>query len=177
MTDPSYQLLNELRDAFDAAFQVPRATAADDSVDLLAIRLAGRAFCIRIMDLQAVSPLPPIVALPRPDPLLLGVGGHRGRLIAVFSLAALLALEHETLAEPHDPGRLRWLLIPRGDASIGLACATIDGYLRLPAKDLRAGRPGPVNATVTDAGEARGVLDLNLLLQRLHGRTRARNEV
>lgn len=177
MTDPSNQLLHELRDAFDVAFQVPRTAVASDGVDLLAIRLAGRAFCIRILDLQAVSPLPPIVALPRPDPLLLGVGGHRGRLIAVFSLAALLALQHEAAAETDDPGQLRWLLIPGGDASIGLACASIDGYLRLPAKNLRAGRPGPVSATVTEAGEARGVLDLNLLLQRLHGRTRARNEV
>ncbi len=145
--------VSELRRAFDAAFAAPAASGREPTVDLIALRLGGRPFAVRLTDLGGFAAARRIVPVPSPDRALLGLSGHRGGLVSVFSLAVLLGLD--------DVERPRWLLFHPGPGGLSaLAAPALEGHLRVPEASLSAPAAGGRHALLARGGEARLVVDL-----------------
>jgi purine-binding chemotaxis protein CheW len=132
--------LTELRDGFDAAFARPATlTSSTASIGLLAIRVGGEAYAIRIDELADVQKRCPVAKLPGAHPGQLGIAGVRGRLVPVYSLAALLGRG--------DSGAWSWLAICGTERPLGLAFDELEGYVQSAPTDLVA---------ASDAQRARG---------------------
>jgi chemotaxis signal transduction protein len=116
----------ELRNAFDRARAVPWETAAVEQIEnLLAIRVSGDALAIRLSEISGLATDRKIVAFPSPIPELLGVAAIRGRLIPVYSLAALLGYSA-------NASHGRWLALCGTEEPVGLAINDFEGYVQVP---------------------------------------------
>jgi chemotaxis signal transduction protein len=107
----------ELRRAFDEAFAGQH--------DLLAIRVSGHPYAMRIAELRGLERDPRLTPLPSPEPALRGLASIRGRLVGVFSLAVLLG---------YPPGREqgdRWLALCDAGEPLGLAFEGFEGHRRV----------------------------------------------
>jgi purine-binding chemotaxis protein CheW len=116
-----------LKAAFDATFAAPIEESRAESIDLLALRLAGDPFAVRLRETAGLFADHKITAVPSPLPELRGLAGVRGTLLPVYDLAALLGYP---LTE-----RPRWLLAARG-APVCFAFDVFDGQLRVDAAEL-----------------------------------------
>ncbi|HVV83995.1 MAG TPA: chemotaxis protein CheW [Kofleriaceae bacterium] len=144
---PGVDLLDGLRASFDLGFAEPAASAAAAVEELLAIRVAGRPYAVRLPDISALVVDRPVVALPTGLRSLLGVAGLRGALVAVHDLRTLLGLA--AAAPP------RWMIVTAGDP-LALAFDGFERHLRLPAGTVATS--GAVQLIPGD--EPRPVLDL-----------------
>ena len=124
--------VEELRREFDAGFARPVREAAEVSVELLAIRVAGSPYALRITELGGVSAGHRITAVPSSHATLLGLLGVRGALVPVFDLARLLG-------ESAGDEAPRWVALSRGEQPLGLAFATVEGHLPVVASALTTG--------------------------------------
>ena len=134
MTDPSpgsrvAHLVADLRRSFDQAFASPPRRAQDEVEPLLAIRVAGSPCALKVREIAGLATGRRIVPLPSRISELLGLAGIRGRLVPVYSLAALLGYGQGTAPE-------RWLLQCGTDERFGLAFEEFEGYLRAPRSDV-----------------------------------------
>jgi chemotaxis signal transduction protein len=122
----------ELRDAFDRARAIPFLSEIHERVeDLLALRVSGDAFAIRLGEISALATDRKTVALPSPIPELLGVAAIRSRLVPVYSLAALLGYGTQATQG-------RWLVVCGTEEPIGLAINDFEGYVRVPLSQVYA---------------------------------------
>jgi chemotaxis signal transduction protein len=149
-----------LRRAFDDSFAAPARVSTEDSVDLLALRVAGEPYAVRLDDISGLLVDRRLVALPATLPEFLGLTGVKGGVVPVWSLSALLGYRVD-----HDLPR--WMVLISGrsrDESLALAFERFDGHLRIPRAHL-AERPDARGAVRirhslrTDDGP-RGVLDI-----------------
>jgi chemotaxis signal transduction protein len=161
----------ELRNAFDRARAVPSATAAVERIEnLLAIRVSGDAFAIRLSEISGLATDRKIVAFPSPIPELLGLAAVRGRLIPVYSLAALLGYSANT-------GQGRWLALCGTEEPVGLAINDLEGYLRVPfTRVYTAEQNDDVSAhvkhVVRAADMVRDIVSIPLLIEVIQRRCR-----
>ena len=123
-----------MREAFDRAFAVA-AAGGEAFEDMLAIRVAGDAYALRVGEIKGVLASRKIVPLPSKRRELLGVAGVRGSLVAVYSLAALLGYELDR--EPPS-----WLVLAGSPEPIGLGFSGLEGFVRARRADIHAGLPG-----------------------------------
>jgi chemotaxis signal transduction protein len=138
-----------LRREFDSAFARPAGTVDTGEVDLLALRVAGEPYALRLAAIAGLSTDRRIAPLPG-VPGLLGLAGVRGSVVAVYALRSFLALPAG--APP------RWIALLRRDRTVGLAFDELAGTLRLAPGDLaRAAGPG-AGRHVREAALAGGVL-------------------
>jgi purine-binding chemotaxis protein CheW len=114
----------ELRRQFDRAFAEARPPQPAPSEDLLAIRLGGETYALRLGEIAglvaglAISPVPGL------DAPLLGIAAIRGAVTPVYDLATMLG---------HPPTRRpRWLVLAAGTRT-GFAVAEFDGCRRVPS--------------------------------------------
>jgi len=121
--------LTALRDAFDLSFAAPRAEATADAEALLAVRVAGRAYALRIGELAGLVPSRRIVPLPAPAPELIGLAGVRGGLVPVYSLGVLLG---------HGRDAERWLALCGGQDLLGLSFEEMEDRLQVPRSEQHA---------------------------------------
>jgi chemotaxis signal transduction protein len=120
----------EFRSAFDQVYAVPPpALASEHSENLLAIRLAGGPYAMRVSQITGLATDRKIIVLPSPVPELLGVAGIRGGLVPVYSLAALLGHSHEV----NHP---RWLALCGAEEPVGLAFGDFEGYLKVSSSQI-----------------------------------------
>ena len=112
----------ELRRSFDQSFSHAPQRIDDSFVDLLAIRVAGAPYGLRLAHLSGLHLGRRIVPLPSPVPELLGLVGFRGNIIPVYSLRMLLGY-----SAGESP---RWLALVGKDEMIGLAFDSFEGHLR-----------------------------------------------
>lgn len=129
--------LAELRGAFDRSFAEPPPQRVAEFDDLLAVRMAGRRYALRLAETSGLFPHRSVTPLPGPVPALLGVAGFGGAVVPVYDLAAVLG---GAVAE--DP---RWLVLARGTPAVALAFVELDGHLRVPSATIvreAAGVPG-----------------------------------
>ena len=152
MTQPLHDpRVATLRHDFDAAFARPPAERAEESEDLLAVRIAGDAFAVRLRDIDGVVANRRVVPFPGGHSDCLGVAGIRGLTVPVFDLAALLGYG----AGGEAP---QWMVLSGRDDAIALAFDDFDGYLRLPRSSfrveekLRSTRPHVTEVASTAAG-------------------------
>jgi purine-binding chemotaxis protein CheW len=122
----------ELRRAFDESFAAPPRAQAEELEDVLALRIRGDAYGLRVREIAGVARADRIQPLPSRVPELLGVAGLRGSLVPVYSLAGLLGY-----ADGHDPLAVRrrenprWLALVGGRDPLALALSEFEGYVRL----------------------------------------------
>jgi chemotaxis signal transduction protein len=150
-----------MRRRFDASFAEPPRPTLTESTPFLSIRLGGDAFVLRVREVTGLAPARRIIALPGSAPAMLGLSGLRGHVVAVFSLSLLMGYRSETP---------RWLAMCAGEGTEGVALAfgEFEGYLELPAADVRTTGPAEprreaatlVREYVAAAGQLRGVIDL-----------------
>ena len=164
-----------LRREFDAAFaQAPRQQG-DYLEGLLAIRLGGDPYALRVSEIGGIHADRRIMPLPTPVPELLGVAGLRGQIAPVYDLAALLGY-----ARASAP---RWLILLRcahQRAPVALAFDTFERHFSVSlqrivaASDERTGQPGGARAHLVDVvcadAAARPIIQLQSLLQDIEAR-------
>jgi purine-binding chemotaxis protein CheW len=114
-----------LREAFDRSFAAPPVQETEELDDLLAVRVGGDRYAIRLRDIRGIIARLTIVAVPAGAPGLLGVAGIRGDIVPVFSLSLLLGYGD-------DPEPPAWTVLCNPEQPLGLAFAELEGYLRLP---------------------------------------------
>ena len=162
--------LEAMREQFDASFSRPLAGTDAPVHKLLAIQAGEGRFALRLGECAGIHACPKVVMLPAAHPALLGIAGVRGKLTAVYRLAALLGVNH--------PAALpRWLLVARADDQVGLAVENIEAYLQVSAAELfpsptRAEQPEPFSTeTLLHHTLARPVLSIAALCAavRRHG--------
>lgn len=115
---------NDLRQAFDHSFALPPRALAAEVDDLLSIHLAGERYAVRLRDIAMMVASRAVVPVPSAVPALLGLVGIRGRVVPVFSLAAILGHEHAT-------GAPRWLVVCGAEEPIAFGFSHFEGYVRL----------------------------------------------
>jgi len=115
-----------LRREFDAAFARPVRDAGENTEDVVAIRVAGSPYALRVAELAGVSAGHRVTPVPSAHATLLGLVGIRGALVPVFDLARLLGEQ----AVGETP---RWIAVSRGEQPIGLAFAAVEGQLPVAA--------------------------------------------
>ncbi|WP_395671794.1 chemotaxis protein CheW [Phenylobacterium sp.] len=123
----------------------PPKVAAE--IAFLEFQLAGQAYGIPLEQVREVAPVPDsLTVLPGTDDAMLGVIEHRGDLLALISLHAVLGL-------PVSPeGRdARVVVVSIADGAVALLVERVTGVLRAGQQDL-----GPAPAVLNrGAGEAR----------------------
>jgi purine-binding chemotaxis protein CheW len=155
------QHADELRDAFDRSFAEPPRAGQDRYDHVLAIRVAGEPYAVRLHDVAGLHVGWPVTPLPGPSPELLGIAAFQGSLVPVYDLSALLGRT--------GPGTYRWIVLTAGTGPVAFAFDGLDGHLRV-APDLLATGAGAGRPVVRWAGSAWTVLSLPDLVATLRSR-------
>ncbi len=134
-----------MRSAFDRAFSEPPAYAVASTEDLLAVRIAGDGYALKVSELSGLVSDRKIVALPSRAPHLLGIAGVRGALVPVYALAGVLGYVGTQPAP-------RWLALCGRHDPLALAFEHLEGFLRVPRTDLH-----PVGSAFSRQHVAEGV--------------------
>jgi chemotaxis signal transduction protein len=159
----------DLRAEFDDAFAQPIDRAVAATVDLLALRVAGDRYALRMADLGGLLAGTKVVPLASGRPELVGVAGVRGALMPVYSLASLLGYGARS-------DGLRWLAVCAGPDPTALAFDELDGFRRVPQSSLYgfdrsdASRPHLSEVARIEAATF-GVVDTRSILKVLAGRS------
>jgi chemotaxis signal transduction protein len=150
----------QLRGDFDQRFAAPSAAIEDARVPLLLVRVGDQRHCLPLTGLVSFSAASRLTMLPGQHAACLGIAGHRGRAIPVYSLAVLL----NAGATDNAP---RWLAVTTD--GIGIGITGFDGQIQVPAAAIRAreGRSGERFLhldTVVHADRVCPVIDLSSVL-------------
>jgi chemotaxis signal transduction protein len=131
----------DLRRAFDCSFAVASMSAVDAAEDMIAIRVAGDPYALRLVELSGLVAAQRIAALPSRNAAVTAIAGVRGSLIPVCSLAVLLG---------YAPGRsaLSWLALSGGVETMALGFEQWEGVLRVRREDVHAVDRGEVRPHV-----------------------------
>ncbi len=151
-----------MRQAFDAAFVVAMRPSARGEEHVLAVRVAGDPYALRIRDVAGLDAGRTVVPLPTQVPALLGLAGVRGTLVPVYSLAELLGYGRG----PDE----RWLVLSRAAAPIALAFDRFEGLQTARTAELiPTAESGGVRQYVNDAlrvdATLRWIVDLPAIQQ------------
>jgi chemotaxis signal transduction protein len=112
-----------LRLAFDRSFAEPLPPGTDLSEDLLAIRVGGEPYAMRLGEIAGLFADKKVTPVPGGDASLIGIAGFRGAVVPVYGLEALLG---------HASGqRPRWLVIAAA-APVALAFEAFEAQLSVP---------------------------------------------
>jgi chemotaxis signal transduction protein len=165
------QRLLLFRHAFDKAFAAAPITTLETFEDLLAVRVAGDPYALRVREITGLVASRKIVPLPSKRPELLGIAGNRGSLVAVYSLAALLGYGADSKPTP-------WLALAGGSDPIGLGFEAFEGFLRVRSEEMHASRPTEgaghhVEEIVLAGNQSRRVVDIASTLAALEVHTGA----
>lgn len=158
----------ELRREFDRSFALPPAGAAQEIEDMLAIRVAGDAYAIRLREIAGIVTGRKLVAVPATAPDFMGISGVRGGIVAVFGLASILG-------HGHAADSARWMILCGADEPIALGFSDFEGYLRVPRSALHTddklrGTQKYVDAVASTESGLRAVLGLSLVVATIRNR-------
>ncbi len=118
-----------MKAAFDETFARSPHALETATEDLLAIRIGGDPYALRVRELTALLVDRRVVPVPSPRPELLGLAGVRGALVPVYGLSSLLGYGTNGAA-------MRWLAVCGRAQSVGLAFDELESFLRLPRPSL-----------------------------------------
>jgi chemotaxis signal transduction protein len=156
------QRVRHLRDSFDEAFASPPAVLAEETEDMLLVRIGGDPYILRSREMSGLATGKKIAPLPSRRLELVGIVGIRGSLLPVYSLAALLGYGAH-------PASSRWLALSRGAEPVGLAFREFEGFLRVRKKDVHAAENANARRHVREVarvgGLARPVVDIASALE------------
>ncbi len=113
----------ELRRAFDRSFAEAPRVDTEARCDLLAIRVGGDAYALRLLEVAGLFVDRAVTPLPTQVPELLGIAGFRATLVPVYDLRALLGY-----AGGEAP---RWMVSMVGEATVCLAFDQFEAHVRV----------------------------------------------
>ncbi len=116
----------ELRREFDAAFAAAPQAGTAARENLLAVRIGGDGFALRVSQIAGLYVDKAITPLASPLPELIGVAGFRGRAAPVYDLAALLG--YGTSGTLSNSNTLRWLVLARSSEPLALAFESFEAH-------------------------------------------------
>jgi len=148
--------LSELRRVFDEGFMEAVAGTRAQFDDLLAIRVRGDPYAIRLADIDGLFVERRIVPLPTPVPALLGLAGFRGQMVPVYELGQLLA--YAASLEPP-----RWLLMAKAREPFALAFDAFDAQLHVDRAQLQQLDDSPTPARTGQTSLLAGAVRTDLL--------------
>lgn len=125
-----------LREEFDRSFAAPFAVTGIDVEPILAVRLKGDLYGLRVGEIDGVVRAAPIVPIRADSPGLLGLAGYRGSILPVYDLGALLSYEEAREAP-------RWLFVCGKGDPIALAVHEFAGHVTVPATAFHAPHGSP----------------------------------
>ncbi|HEX3409495.1 MAG TPA: chemotaxis protein CheW [Candidatus Binataceae bacterium] len=126
----------DLRSAFDRSFEAAPVERDHELVHLLVVRIGAARFALKVNDLAGLARAEKVVPIPSKDPTLLGLAGLKGRIVAVYSLAALIGnAELVKVAE-------RWLVMCRSEDRLALSFTAAEGTVMVPTSELCPVAPG-----------------------------------
>ena len=176
-TDPRDTLL-ALRREFDDSFALAPRTQAMSLESLLAIRLQGRPYALRVSDIEGLHADRRIVPLPIPAAHLLGVASFRGRIAPVYDLASLCG--YARTASP------RWLVLLRSKEPVALGFASFERHISVSPQDIlstqaadlatHAGTATPVSHAIRHDDTVWPILQLPALLADIAQRCNQSNQ-
>lgn len=117
-----------LRLAFDQSFATAREARTETPVNLLALRVGGDPYAIRLSEVASLHADRIVVPVPSANPALLGLVGFRGSMAPVFDLRTLLGYPGAASA--------RWLLLLRAAEPVGFAFDLFESHLLLSAESI-----------------------------------------
>jgi chemotaxis signal transduction protein len=147
--DVEQRLLHFRRD-FDQGFAAAPSAAATVFEDLLAIRVAGDPYALRVREIAGMVASRKVVYLPSRKPALLGITGIRGSVVPVYGLAALLGYGASARPAP-------WLALVGISVAVAFAFEEFTSFLRVESGAVHAAQresDGPLTASVVQMGNA-----------------------
>jgi hypothetical protein len=160
--------VGELRRAFDRSFSESVGSSTEVVCDLLAIRVAGDAYALRLDEVGGLFVDRIVTPLPSPVPELLGIVGFRAALAPVYDLPALLGYAGSEA--------LRWMVSTAGVGGVALAFHQFEEHLRIPRSALAADRSGAhrhVREVAHAGGATRPVIHLPSVVEAIQARARS----
>ena len=149
--------VRSLRADFDRSFGQPYREDLREFEGLITMGISGDPYALRLSDIAAMGARPRIVSLPSRRPEFLGMAGHHGSLIALFSLSQLLGYSGGGAAS-------RWFILLRAAGSLGLAFDDYEGYARVAVSDIHdlgdSARRRFVTQAVRHAGTVRLIVNI-----------------
>ena len=132
----------DLKLAFDLTFQQPQIERGQELVHLLIVNIGTSKFALKVADLAGLARARTVVPIPGARSGLLGLAGLKGRMVAVYSLAA-------TIGSPDlSTSQNRWMVLCRCEKEIALAFTAVAGTMMVPRAELNPVSPGaPPHAT------------------------------
>ena len=156
--------LATLRQSFDVTFARPASSTVDATVDLLAIRVGGDAYALRLSEIAGLHVGLHVVALPNPAPHLVGIAAIRGVMAPIYDLAGLLGYP--------PAASCRWIAMARASSPVGLALECFEAHLRvrdafvsINAQDKGARADRHARDAVQANGTLRPILQVGALIQ------------
>ena len=144
-----------LRSLFDESFAEPAQSGRERSEQLLAIRVGGDPYVLRISEVAGLHADLRIVPIPSPAVNLLGIVGLRGVMAPVYDLAALLG--YPRAANP------RWVVFVRAPQLVGFAFDVFDSHLQVGDASLAMGEAEA--GTVATGRHTRGAVHTDGVLR------------
>ncbi len=120
--------LRALRREFDDSFALAPRTHAQAMESLLAIRVHGQPYALRVSDIDGLHADRRVVPLPLQAAHLLGVASFRGRIAPVYDLAALCGYSRAPSS--------RWLVLLRFREPVALAFETFERHFSVSPQDI-----------------------------------------
>jgi len=139
----------ELRREFDLSFAQARHADAVAAQNLLAVRVGGDPYAIRVDEIAGLFVGRRVVPVPAAVDAMLGMAGFRGQVAPVYDLAALLGYAR-TAAQ-------RWMVLVRGEHPLALAFDAFDAHLAVAPErivPLAADAAAPARPTRPHVGDA-----------------------
>jgi chemotaxis signal transduction protein len=162
-----------MRQLFDSAFARPVTAVTESFADLLAVRVGGDPYALRLRDITGLHVDLDIVPVPSPAQHLLGIAALRGTMAPVYDLAGLLG---------YPPARRsRWIVMTGSEHSVGLAFESFDAHVRVSETQMDSKAPieSPqarafAHGVVDAAAALRPILQIAVLIQSIGESVHAR---
>jgi chemotaxis signal transduction protein len=132
--EPIGSTATTLRRAFDRSFAEARGEEAEALQNLLAIRIGGDPYAVRLSEIASLHADRKVVSVPTRTPDLVGLVGLRGLMAPVYDLRTLLG--YAGGAAP------RWLLFVRTPDLVGFAFDLFEAHLRAGAQEMSSTNDG-----------------------------------
>lgn len=174
MRDGTAEVLDRvaaLRQAFDQSFAAAAGGHAEETDEIIAIRVLEHHYGIRVRDISGVTRSQRIVPLPSSTPELGGLVQVRGIVLPVYSLAALLGYSGAAVRCPF------WTVLCGTGHPLGLDIGELEFYARVPRSRLVAPddtMPGRrFISHVTRTGDTlRAIIDVAVVTETIRRQTR-----
>jgi purine-binding chemotaxis protein CheW len=159
-----------MRDAFDRTFALPPRDVATATVDLLAVRIGGRPYALRMADLAGLHPALTLTPVPTTTFALRGLAQIGPRIVPAYDLRLLLGHQAD-----ESPGC--FVMTAQGEVAMGIDAferhvrVTPD---RIVGRDIAKEGDPSVTAMVVEADDIpRPLLSLRAVLDSIRARLSA----